>query len=87
MVDYGDDNMTQLNEVDQYLSSSVEKALSASASKSKLPSKDVVKFWIWNEFEYPGLSHLALDYLAIPATLVQSEQAFSSAKLMMTDLR
>ena len=46
LIDDGDDNMIQLNEVDQYLSSPVEKALSASAAKSKSPSKDVMKFWI-----------------------------------------
>lgn len=85
-----DDNDTaQLNEIDQYLSSPIEKTLAVAASKgeSKNSSKEIVRFWLRNEFEYPGLSRMALDYLAIPATSVRSEQAFSSAKLMTTDLR
>lgn len=71
----------QMDEVKAYLDSPLEN------SHSVKSHEDVVKYWLSQEFKFPGLSRLALDYLAIPATSVRSEQAFSSSKLMCTDLR
>ena len=38
-----------------------------------------LKWWRANAFRYPILMHLAKKYLAIPATSVPSERAFSAA--------
>ncbi|PMD55410.1 uncharacterized protein K444DRAFT_537541, partial [Hyaloscypha bicolor E] len=36
---------------------------------------------------YPNLSRMALDILSIPAILADPERLFSSAKLLISDLR
>ena len=55
------------------------KAEVARYSGELLIQKNPLCWWKENAFRYPILSHLARKYLAIPATSVPSERAFSSA--------
>ena len=73
------------SEVTRYLDSPPDEAFRC--SKAKMTGEDIATYWKGKMYEYPGLSHMALDYLSIPATSTCSEQAFSAAKLMVTDLR
>lgn len=38
-----------------------------------------------NEFQYPRLTNMTRDYLAIPSIRVPSEQCFSTSKYLITD--
>ncbi|KAL8156752.1 hypothetical protein AgCh_001742 [Apium graveolens] len=40
---------------------------------------DLLNWWKVNELRYPNLQHMARDFLAIPASTVASESAFSSS--------
>ena len=57
--------------MNDYLRSSLEKLP---------PSIDVAKYWKLNSTQWPDLSALARDYLAIPATSAASERAFSTGR-------
>jgi hypothetical protein len=59
-----DETPTSIDEVTHYLNSPVECSL-----KDASPD-DLIRFWMGKKYEYPGLSRMALDYLAIPATSV-----------------
>jgi hypothetical protein len=50
---------------------------------------DPQAWWMENtqQVNYPNLSKMALDILSIPAMSADSERLFSSAKLLITDLR
>ena len=48
---------------------------------------DPLEWWRINETQYPQLSKMARDYLAIPATSVPSEQCFSISKNLITNNR
>lgn len=48
---------------------------------------DPLEWWKTNEKNYPRLSKMARDYLAIPSTSVPSEQCFSTGKNLITDKR
>lgn len=48
---------------------------------------DPVRWWADRRAEFPRLSHLALDILAIPAMAADCERVFSIAKLMITSQR
>ena len=42
---------------------------------------DPLEWWKINENQYPRLSKMARDFLAIPSTSVPSEQCFSISKI------
>jgi hypothetical protein len=46
-----------------------------------------LEWWKSNESQYPRLSKMARDFLAIPSTSVPSEQCFSTSKNLITDKR
>jgi hypothetical protein len=48
---------------------------------------DPLEWWRINETQYPQLSKMARNYLAIPATSVPSEQCFSISKNLITNNR
>ncbi|SJL08910.1 uncharacterized protein ARMOST_12284 [Armillaria ostoyae] len=48
---------------------------------------DPLKWWYEKEKMYPGLLRMACDYLSIPATSVDVEQAFSRGCLLITHIR
>jgi hypothetical protein len=48
---------------------------------------DPLEWWRINESQFPHLSKMARDYLAIPATSVPSEQCFSISKNLITNNR
>ena len=48
---------------------------------------DILEWWKTNQHQFPNLSRMALNYLAIPATSVPSEQVFSMEKNLITDKR
>ncbi|CCE34842.1 uncharacterized protein CPUR_08781 [Claviceps purpurea 20.1] len=48
---------------------------------------DPILWWMANRVEFPTLSQMALDTLAIPAMAADCERAFSAAKLTLTSQR
>ena len=46
-----------------------------------------LEWWNLNQGKFPRLKHLAMSYLAIPATSIPSERTFSTAGLTVTKLR
>ena len=48
---------------------------------------DPLEWWKINHSQFPNLSNMASDYLAIPATSVPSEESFSLGKNLITDKR
>jgi hypothetical protein len=50
-------------------------------------SDDPLLWWKNNQHKYPNLSRLARDFLAIPASSVPSECAFSSGRRLVSDFR
>lgn len=48
---------------------------------------DPLEWWKQNAQQFPNLAKMARDFLSIPATSVPSEQAFSTAKNLITDKR
>ena len=44
-------------------------------------------WWLQHRTDYPALSHMALDILAVPAMSAEVERVFSSASLTITDRR
>ena len=57
---------------------------------SKVPIRqsdqfNILAWWQTNSGEYPTLSHMAADILALPASAVASESAFSTGKRVLSD--
>jgi hypothetical protein len=48
---------------------------------------DIFKWWMDNATKYPILVRIARDLLAIPASSVASESAFSTSKRIISDFR
>lgn len=48
---------------------------------------DILEWWKTNQIEYPILSHIAHDYLAIQATSAECERCFSIASNTITNKR
>jgi hypothetical protein len=48
---------------------------------------DLLEWWKNNQQQFPNLSQMARDYLAIPASSVPCEQVFSAGKNLITDKR
>ena len=66
------------NELDRYLKDEL------------LPQKeevDILEWWKTNVSKYPVLSTMARDILAIPASTVPSESAFSTGGRVVSDYR
>jgi hAT family C-terminal dimerisation region len=51
-------NALHASEISKYLSHPVENI------------KDLLKWWVDNQYVYPNLHHMALDYLSIPGTCI-----------------
>lgn len=49
--------------------------------------RDPRSWWLQHQTDYPTLSKMALDILAIPAMSAEVERVFSSASLTITDRR
>ncbi|GAV03712.1 hypothetical protein RvY_14101 [Ramazzottius varieornatus] len=67
---------TQLNEVDQYFLDPKESA-----------RRDVLDFWSISETRYPTLHRITKDVLAVQASSVPVESAFSGSDRYITVLR
>ncbi|PIL28879.1 hypothetical protein GSI_08925 [Ganoderma sinense ZZ0214-1] len=63
--------------------SEIERYLSTGTVKVNNP----LKWWTDNAALYPNLSHMALDYLSIPATAVDVERVFSKGRLCLSHIR
>ncbi len=48
---------------------------------------DPLQWWKINQYQFPRLSKMAMDYLSIPSTSVPSEECFSISKNLITDKR
>lgn len=48
---------------------------------------DVLTWWKANELKYPTLQQMARDFLAVPASTVASESAFSSSGRLVSPHR
>ena len=48
---------------------------------------NALEWWRQNQAEFPNLSKMAQDYLAIPATSVPSERVFSDVGQLVYDRR
>ena len=48
---------------------------------------DILKWWMGNSLKYPTLARIARDLLAVPASAVASESAFSTGKKIISDHR
>lgn len=48
---------------------------------------DILNWWMVNKTKYPVISRMAHDVLAIPATSVASEAAFSTGERIISDYR
>ena len=46
-----------------------------------------LEWWNFNQGKFPRFKHLAISYLAIPATSIPSERTFSTFGLTVTKLR
>ena len=53
----------------------------------KLESYDILNWWNWNASNYPILSKMARDILAIPISTVASESAFSTRGCILDAFR
>ena len=53
----------------------------------RLRGSDILGWWKSNSKNYPNLSKMAKDYLAIPGTSTSSERLFSSGKHLISDTR
>lgn len=56
-------------------------------SSSTIETENPRLWWIQHQKDYPQLSCMALDLLAIPAMSSEVERVFSSSGLMITDRR
>ncbi|CAL5093664.1 unnamed protein product [Urochloa decumbens] len=81
---------------DQHLSENasstaeVPSELDTYLKKSLIPrteTLDILSWWKSNSVEYPTLFRMARDVLAVPASTVASESAFSTGKRIISDLR
>jgi hypothetical protein len=54
---------------------------------NRLRGSDILGWWKLNSNNYPNLSRMAKDYLAIPGTSTSSERLFSSGKHLIADTR
>ncbi|KAJ2971534.1 hypothetical protein NUW54_g12485 [Trametes sanguinea] len=52
-----------------------------------VPVKDAISWWQGKLEKYPRLSRMAIDYLNIPATLVEVERTFSRGRLLLSHVR
>ena len=75
------DDVIQPTGDEQLMITSTQKACAEVARYSDEPStqEDPLTWWKSNAFRYPLLINVVKKYLPIPATLVPSERAFSSA--------
>jgi hypothetical protein len=81
---------------DQHLSSNassiteVPSELETYLKKKTIPrfdTVDILSWWKSNSSEYPTLSKMARDVLAVPASTVASESAFSTGRRTISDFR
>jgi inhibitor of KinA sporulation pathway (predicted exonuclease) len=59
-------------------------------AKTRIPrskSFDILAWWKSNSSEYPTLSRMAQDVLAIQASTVASESAFSTGRKLISEFR
>ncbi|CCE35404.1 uncharacterized protein CPUR_06833 [Claviceps purpurea 20.1] len=68
-------------------SSELDRYYDLPPSRLKDGKKDPIQWWIRNREEFPTVSKLALDLLAIPPMSADCERAFSAAKLTVTSQR
>ena len=53
----------------------------------RVPDFDILKWWSVNSQRYPILGRIARDVLAVPASTVASESAFSTSGRVISDHR
>jgi len=70
--------MSKTNELDKYLE---EETMSVGVEL------DILQYWKMHSGTYPTLARMARDILAVPASTVASESAFSSAERTVSDYR
>jgi hypothetical protein len=64
--------------------------LEAYLAKPPIPRSetfDILAWWKSNSVEYPTLSRISRDVLAVPASTVASESAFSTGRRIISDFR
>jgi hypothetical protein len=69
---------TKQNELDMYLKDQLV---------SPNVSIDILEWWNTNSQKYPTISRMARDILAVPASTVASESAFSTGSRVISDYR
>ena len=70
--------MSKTNELDKYLEEE---------TMSVVVELDILQYWKMHSGTYPTLARMARDILAVPASTVASESAFSSAERTVSDYR
>ena len=89
----GEDSDDPLAEWDQYMRSKRRESsneMDRYLREELLPRKeevDILQWWKINSSKYPVLSKMARDILAIPASTVRSESAFSTRGRIVSDYR
>jgi hypothetical protein len=80
------------NHVTQSAQSTNLDSLELDSYLSKAPIRqtdnfDILTWWQTNSTEYPTLGRMARDILAVPASTVASESAFSTGKRVLSDFQ
>ncbi len=74
------DNYEKVSDIKNYFNSKPERLPVPTDSSSDIYMQAVLTWWKTNEYNYPLMSNIAKDHLAIPAASVQVERIFSGCR-------